>query len=279
MRGSKSNYKLLKLSERHPHPSPWWFRPPYHDREFSRRFYENYRAGSWPDGEKLRFFESMLEKGQSLLDIGCGGGEFGRAIAELGVRVTGIDVGPYPIECAREVALSNDLETNWIYGDVFKHEFDREGEFDCITLLGSQIQEFPPDELQMLFDRVKTLLKPGGHFITEAKRLTEDERKYSSYWFLPEHCLWTDHRALVLGENFYYPDDKVRVLREYAYEIKTGRLSIGGSTEKEYSPQDLSKIAAKSEMELIATNGSWDQPLYSVHSPYAISIFMHQREG
>ncbi len=263
--------KLLKLASRHPLPSPWWYRPDYADPDYSRRFYLVYGKDSVRSELEQSFFDESIHSGQTLLDIGCGGGEFARTMARKGVRVTGIDLGPFPIEQAIEQTRKLGIQCEWIQGDFFKHEFaDR---FDWITLLGTQLQEFPPEELDALFGKSASLLKNEGKLICCAQRFEPSEREYSSYWYLPEHCLYTDKKALVLGENFYYPEERIRVLREYALEIQTGRVLSGGSTEKEYAPEELDQASAARGLKRTAAYGDFDRSEWTPESPRLIAIF------
>jgi len=270
MRQTKGYHKLMKLAQRHPKPSPWWFRPDYSDPDYSRRFFLIYDPASEPAAEALEFFASYVSQGQTLLDIGCGGGAFALAMAQRGLQVTGIDLGPYPIEQAVSRSEERGLDVEWICGSALEQEFDRQ--FDCITLLGSQLREFPPEELQQLLEKVKQWLKPEGHFISEVGALSPSEREYGSYWYLPEVCLYTDKKALVLGENFYDEAERVRVLREYALEIQTGRLLVGGSTEKEYTEAELAAMNARAGLQLVATYGDWDRSANTAESKHAICV-------
>jgi SAM-dependent methyltransferase len=270
MSPSKGPGKLMKLAHRHPRPSPWWHRPSYADPDYSRRFNETFGQQDRPAGDMIEFFEALAEPDWSLLDIGCGSGDFLMEMARRGVQCTGIDLGPYPIEKAREQSAGENLEIEWICGDMLEEQF--ENSFDAVTLLGSQMHEFPPDELQRLFEQVDRYLNPGGVFIIEVKPLQESEREYSSYWYLPEQCLYTDKKALVLGENFYYPEENVRVLREYALELKTGRLLVGGSTEKEYQWEEMEDMLSSCGLRLENRYGGWDKRPFTAGDDHVISV-------
>lgn len=263
--------KLLKLASRHPLPSPWWYRPDYADPDYSRRFYLVYGKDSVRSELEQSFFDELVQPGQSLLDIGCGGGAFACEMGRKGVQVTGIDLGAFPIERAIEEAREAGIQGEWICGNVFEHEF--KNRFDWITLMGTQLQEFPPDEVDTLFAKAASLLKDGGQLVCFAQRFEPSEREYSSYWYLPEQCLYTDKKALVLGENFYYPEERIRVLREYALEIQTGRVLSGGSTEKEYAPEELGQASAARGLKMTSLYGDFDRSEWTPESPRLIAIF------
>lgn len=270
MKSGKSFNKLLKLAERHPRPSPWWFRPAYADADYSRRFHQIYGVDAEVNPEVVNFFTSRLSPGAMLLDIGCGNGAFCRAMAKQGFQATGIDIGPFPIEQLQEQSAKTSDTCRWICDDFLRAEF--EGEFDCIALLGGQLKEFPPDEVARIIERTKSLLAPDGFLVADMEYLHESERQYSSYWYMPEVCLYTDKKALVLGENFYYPEDRIRVLREYALEIQTGRLIVGGSTEKEYTREELETHLKAADMMFEAVYGDWDQSPWTESSRRTIFL-------
>ena len=75
------------------------------------------RAGD--DGEPYKRFvidpsvDAMLaaERGQTILDLGCGNGYYARKLARLGVRVIAVDAAPQMIERAR--ARGGHIDTGW----------------------------------------------------------------------------------------------------------------------------------------------------------------------
>jgi SAM-dependent methyltransferase len=117
--------------------------------------------------------------GASLVDLGCGGGQLCLDAAELGWRVTGVDVAPAMIEEARELCEGRDV-------DLRVAAFDQSGfpdaSFDAVTALGL-IEYLPGDSA--LFEEARRLLRPGGRFavscrnrlynLVSANRYTERE--------------------------------------------------------------------------------------------------------
>ena len=60
------------------------------------------------------------------LDVACGAGRNALFLAEAGYRVDGIDISPVGLERARQGAVEQGLEINWI-----EHDLDRPFEFDA----------------------------------------------------------------------------------------------------------------------------------------------------
>src|SRR3989344_6786750 len=98
-----------------------------------------------------------MKKGQKLLDIGCGRGDFTKGFKDLGLEVAGIDRGRGDSDMLKEidVRISNDLEN-----DVFPFE---DGVFD-VVFSKSVIEHIRNPEHFM--QETKRVLKPGGRVIT-----------------------------------------------------------------------------------------------------------------
>jgi len=75
------------------------------------------------------WMSSLLPKGASLLDIGCGPGLYTKRFAERGLRVTGLDFSENSIAYARE----HDFESQYIIQDYLKMDFIES--FDMITII------------------------------------------------------------------------------------------------------------------------------------------------
>ena len=84
------------------HQSEWfetWFNSPYYHVLYQNR----------DDQEAQLFIERLcaylqLKKGTKLLDLACGAGRHSRVLHSLGFEVSGADLSPNSIECARENA-------------------------------------------------------------------------------------------------------------------------------------------------------------------------------
>lgn len=108
---------------------------------------------------KLEFaFQSLrLERGRSMLDIGCGWGGFMRYCAERGVRPTGISLSKHQLEHTRRRLHEDELEGEALYQDFFAYEPGRR--FDAINMMG--VMEDLSD-YERVMSRVVNWLEPGG---------------------------------------------------------------------------------------------------------------------
>jgi len=101
-------------------------------------------------------------KSGSLLDIGCGVGDFLLALATKGFTGIGVDYNKVSIELAQQKALKNNLPIEFTCIDA--SNIAETNSFDFIVM--NDVTEHVSDkELITIFNKVKKLLKPNGKFL------------------------------------------------------------------------------------------------------------------
>lgn len=102
-----------------------------------------------------------LERGDSVLDLGCGPGRYALPLAGLGQAVTGVDRTATYLEEARARAEAAGLEVEFVRADM--REFRRSQAFDAaISMLTSFGYFEDPEDDQRVLRNVLDSLKPGG---------------------------------------------------------------------------------------------------------------------
>ena len=96
----------------------------------------------------------LIEKGKSVLDIGCGTGIFSRYFAETGATVTSMDISPALIEQAKKETT---LPITYLLGDAERLPFP-DGSFDVVA--GSSILHHLDPVVAM--KEVYRVLRPNG---------------------------------------------------------------------------------------------------------------------
>jgi SAM-dependent methyltransferase len=102
-------------------------------------------------------------RGLRALDVGCGNGYFGRALAQRGARVIGIDISPRMIEHAKqqEAAEPLGIEYHVLDAALLPAGFAPQS-FDMVTSCLA-LQDMP--NVGKVFRGVHALLRPGCRFV------------------------------------------------------------------------------------------------------------------
>jgi SAM-dependent methyltransferase len=122
---------------------------------FSDAFYEKGRRGRlWTP-----FWKTTDVKGATVLDYGCGTGEFSLVLAGRGARVFGIDISSELLAQARSTAarVCNGDSPKFVTGDAHHTPF-HDGMFDFVVGNGALHHL----DLDKAFQEVARVLKPGG---------------------------------------------------------------------------------------------------------------------
>lgn len=126
----------------------------WYDRILGERGSELYQAVVIPQALELL----QPQRGELVLDLGCGQGVFSRALAERGARVTGVDAAPTLIAKARTYASRTPIR----YYDRDAAELGGLGPFDAASaILCLQNME----HLDTVIASTAAALKPGGRML------------------------------------------------------------------------------------------------------------------
>lgn len=107
----------------------------------------------------------MIE-GKDVLDVGCAGSRLTRHIANMGIKVLGIDVLESSIEIAKE--FNNVPNSSYEVRDLFKEPFPSDS-FDCITFLETTEHVENPGLFLKEFHRI---LRPNGCLVLSTPNAT-----------------------------------------------------------------------------------------------------------
>jgi len=120
-------------------------------------------AGRFVDRIEKEAIFSYLEPhaGMSVLDIGCGTGNYSLALAREGLKVTGVDISPAMLASARAKAEAEGLAVEFLQADAGQLPFP-DNCFDGV--LSVSALEFLPDLAAALRESYR-VLKPGGRLV------------------------------------------------------------------------------------------------------------------
>lgn len=128
--------------------------------------------GIWASGSYATVAERLIEDvpprhllerveikpGMPVLDVATGTGNVALRAAELGARVTGLDLTPELLARARERATDAGVEIDWVEGDAEDLPFE-DGSFDCV--LSTFGVQFAPRH-QVVASELVRVTRPGG---------------------------------------------------------------------------------------------------------------------
>jgi len=105
-------------------------------------------------------------KGKTVLEFGSGCGEFSVALAKLGARVTGIDIGSDLVKLSNLVAELNDVRCEFVTGSIDKLDFENEI-FDFV--IGMDILHHLPKHMVIdsLHEAYRVIKPEGKAFFIE----------------------------------------------------------------------------------------------------------------
>lgn len=204
-------------------PKPWVdvTSYPWSDEDFSGRFVRraNYQElyGMRETGEEVDELISLLNikpKGR-VLDVCSGNGRHAIALALRGCKMTGIDLGPGPINLARETSRNLGLAVDYRQVDALSISF--EDAYDAAYLTCAGLSDFSPAAAKDLLSRIERALVPGGMFVAEfldeASVKPGDVRTWR--FVTADSSLFVDGGHLQLDERLYDADAKAEVVRSY----------------------------------------------------------------
>ncbi len=168
--------------------------------------------------------ERVALAGQTVVDVGCGGGILTEAMADAGATVTGIDMAEAPLSVAKLHQIESGAKVDYRQMRAEDLAAERPGEFDVVTCL--EMLEHVPDPSQVIA-ACKTLVKPGGHVF-----FSTINRNPKSFLFAivgAEYVL----RLLPKGTHEYQKFIRPSELEEWA---RHASLEIADSTGLHYNP-------------------------------------------
>ncbi len=133
-------------------------------------------AAIYQRGPYLRFSQGLAEtilpeyleelgcKPRKMLDVACGEGSLAVAMAEKGIKVTGIDQSAQMIALAKDRAKSAHVKVDFEVEDMRSLPYD--GEFDLVTCFFDSLNYMlTVADLQQAFAGAFRALRPGGFYI------------------------------------------------------------------------------------------------------------------
>ena len=199
-----------------------------------------------------------------VLDLACGPGRHATALAKRGLRVTGVDLSPYLLRQANDLALQESVSIEWVQEDM--RSFARPEAFDLAINLFTSFGYFDDtrDDIKVLRN-VYQSLREGGALVME---------------MAGKECLASVFAPTGSQE---LPDGRVLVERRQVVKdwsrIKNEWIVIEGDTATTfhfevtiYSGQELKDRLYEAGFNEVALFGGYDRSEYDLNARRLVAV-------
>lgn len=165
---------------------------------------------------RLQYVQRLVElPNKEVLDVGCGGGILSEAMARVGAKVLGIDLGQGVLDVAELHAMEAKVPVT--YRAVAAEDLARErpGTFDVVTCM--EMLEHVPDPAATL-GALAELVRPGGDVIVST--LNRNARAFAVAIIGAEYIARVLPRGTHEYRKFIRPSELARWGREVGLELK-----------------------------------------------------------
>ncbi len=198
------------------------------------------KLGSFADKveTELAFRLFTPEKGMKVLDVGCGTGLFSIRLAEMGCKVTGIDVSPDMLAIAKDKVKQKNLDVDFREMDVYDLDFADES-FDAVFSIATfEFVKLP----QKAYDQMFRVLKKDGKMLIGT--INKDSRwgelymsksvrensvfKHADFKTVEDVKILDSKNVIDSGECLFIPPDAPENDINIANEKKLAKTERGG---------------------------------------------------
>lgn len=150
----------------------------------------------------LHYICNQLEnKNLSILDVGCGTGEYGFSLKQKGYKVVGIDKSYEQVKVASRRIPA-------FQGDILSLE-QKSNSFDVVLLI-MMIHQLDINELNNAFQEITRVLKPNGIVIIKTCFEEEIRDRFTSRYF--PSCFDIDMKRFPSLENIVAATPKLKII-------------------------------------------------------------------
>ena len=244
---------IKQLIKRIETPEPWseGEKIPWNDSGFSERMLKQHLTQEH-DLASRRFeiidrhvdwiHNKLGGKPSKILDLACGPGLYSYRLTKLGHSCRGIDFSPASIKYAREQAIKEAFEIDYVLEDIRTADY---GDInDLALLIYGEFNVFKPVDIKRVLKKAYDSLKKGGLFIAELNRYetvkqvgTNPASLYSS-----QEGLFSPKPHLCLMENFWDQEKHVATTRYFIIDAETNNIALHASSMVAYTRENLEQI-------------------------------------
>jgi len=244
---------IMQLITRIETPEPWseGEKIPWNDPGFSERMLEHHLTQEH-DLASRRFdiidrhvdwiHDRLGEKPSKILDLACGPGLYTIRLTKLEHSCRGIDFGPASIKYAREQALKEGVEVDYVLEDIRTADYGDDN--DLVLFIYGEFNVFKPVDVKRVLRKAYDSLREGGVFIAEPNRYETVKRVGTSpaSWYSSQGGLFSSKPHLCLMENFWDQENHVATTRYFIIDAETSNVTLHASSMVAYTREKLEQI-------------------------------------
>ncbi len=189
-----------------------------------------------------------LDRPLEILDLACGHGRHANALAQLGHKVTGIDLNEGFLKIAKKEASKQNIDVNYLHEDMRNINF-REA-YDRIFVLFTAIGYFDDDQNEKVFKLIFNALKSNGIFCFDS----HNRDTYMTY-FLPSSVVEREGNYMIDQRRFDSLTGRCITKRTVFYKqsIKNFYQNV-----RFYNPTEITKLFKQIGFSSIEFYENWD---------------------
>ena len=244
---------IMQLIKRSETPEPWGEgeKIPWNDSGFSERMLKHHLTQEHDLASRkfeiidrhVDWIHSKLgDKPSKILDLACGPGLYSNRLTKLGHSCRGIDFSPASIKYAREQAIKEEVEIDYVLEDIRTADYGDNN--DLVLFLYGEFNVFKPEDIKFVLKRAYNSLKEDGRFIVEPNRFETVKQVGTSpaTWYSSEEGLFSPKPHLCLMENFWDQEKHVATTRYFIIDAETYNVTLHASSMVAYTRENLGQI-------------------------------------
>jgi SAM-dependent methyltransferase len=211
----------------------------------SRRFDKIDRQVAWIDAELLDGAPARI------LDLGCGPGFYCERLAALGHDCVGIDLSPASIRYAGARAAESGSWCSYTLGDVRHAELGLG--YGLAMLLFGEFSTLSPRDADIVLDRVRLALDPGGLLLLEPHTFDDlAGRAGRRRWRSADRGVFLDRPHLTLREEVWHEGVEALGQAWYVIDGADGEVMSYRQTMRAYRDGTLRELLGRHGFDEVA---------------------------
>ena len=213
--------------------------------------------------QEVKFVKDYFDPRRKILDMACGNGRHSVQLAKEGFNVVGIDYSKKLIEEARETAVKNGLDIEFIKGDMRNPKIKQK--FDGALILGDSFGYFNDNENEKVIKSMVKVIKKSGYLIIDLPNtpgILRNVRERSKKKLPNGH---------IIAQHFFFDPETFVLTTRWEIVVDKKRDEYEG-TMRLYTLPEIKMLLERNNFVLKEIYGTFNKKWYSINSPRTIIV-------